>query len=481
MDLQFILPGFREADRLKKNIRKLDHYDPLMSIIKERFQLEVTNHLTSLKEGAAFAEKRLLPDRENGNGKPAVISGKETYLEMGKQHAVTFFLFDLARTEITTESIRLLYEILYESNEFRSSEISFFNQSGEKQEAPNHREISELVSKMVDDYQKVRQQTHPLVAASFLHQQFTAIQPFDDANGRIGRLLLNVALMQNDFLPILILPGEKEDYYERLEKADKGDLAPFAEFITQKEIDTLEDFSNSPEYLSILGKYELEQQLKQVQGSEKCIVLTEDSQTGGLLQIILESSGFRINETNIISYEGCSKLDSANLFSIFVKEKMPHVKIIVHRDRDYLTDAEIDRLRSQFQRISVNFFVTRGTDIESHFLNAAHIRACHPEITTQKARQLINDTLHEIMPVSIEYLRKKEFGNNRPEIYSHLNKAINDLVQNSLFRFTHGKTALRLLKTKLQRQVRGAVRIEKPSRFLCDERLEKIARSIWGS
>ena len=46
--------------------------------------------------------------------------------------------------------------------------------------------------------------------------------------------------------------------------------------------------------------------------------------------------------------------------------------ILVHRDRDYLTDSEIEYQHETFHRIDVRFFYTEGTDVESYFLNAEH-------------------------------------------------------------------------------------------------------------
>jgi len=237
---------------------------------------------------------------------------------------------------------------------------------------------------------------------------------------------------------------------------------------------------SSPEYLSIQGKYEMEKHIQSLGDNDKCIVLTEDSATDNLLAILLEASGFRMDETNILSYEGCSKIGSANLFSIFVKEKMPNVKILIHRDRDYLTDAEIDIQRESFQKIDTYFFVTKGTDIESYFLNSQHISYCHPSIDEKTATRIVNDSLEEVFPKSVDYLRKKEFGGSKPVMFSHLNPALDELVRNNLRRFTHGKTAYRILQYKIQDIAHERANLEKPSSFLMIKELNKVAISIWG-
>jgi hypothetical protein len=406
---------------------------------------------------------------------------KQAYLSIGKELAVTKYIFDMSTQMLSTKSIHLLSEILFDEKAFRQKEIFILNISGNRQATPKPELVPQKMEELVDWYNKAVKENsiHPIALATQLHYQITSIHPFDDWNGRIARLILNVALMKHGYLPILIGTNERLTYYENLELADKGSIEPLIRFIANKELDTIREFMKSPEYLSIQGKVDLEKQLEGVKGGEKCIVLTEDSATDNLLAILLESSGFKMDETNIISYEGCSKISSANLFSMFVKEKMPNVKILVHRDRDYLTDAEIEVQRDTFRRIDTHFFVTRGTDIESYFLNNKHVSFCHHSINEIAAQKLIEESIEEVYPKSVDFLRKKEFGGNRPDLYTHLNKAIEDMVRNNLQRFTHGKTAYKVLQYRIQDVAHEKAKLEQVSQHLFIKELNKIARLIW--
>lgn len=62
----------------------------------------------------------------------------------------------------------------------------------------------------------------PLVHAALLHYQFEAIHPFVDGNGRVGRLLVSLYLVERQVLPSPLLylsaffEASRRDYYERL-------------------------------------------------------------------------------------------------------------------------------------------------------------------------------------------------------------------------------------------------------------------------
>lgn len=59
---------------------------------------------------------------------------------------------------------------------------------------------------------------HPIERAARFYHDFVYIHPFVDGNGRTGRLLMNLLLMQEGFPVTVIKTARRQGYYRALEK-----------------------------------------------------------------------------------------------------------------------------------------------------------------------------------------------------------------------------------------------------------------------
>jgi Fic family protein len=96
---------------------------------------------------------------------------------------------------------------------------------------------------------------NPLVRSAIAHLYFESIHPFEDGNGRIGRIIAEKALAQSIKRPILMslstaIERNKKIYYEALEKAQRSnEINEWIEYFAKTIIEAQKDFIESIEFL----------------------------------------------------------------------------------------------------------------------------------------------------------------------------------------------------------------------------------------
>ncbi len=93
----------------------------------------------------------------------------------------------------------------------------------------------DLVPKLMKDF-FIWLETNPeklneVERAAVAHEKFVFIHPFIDGNGRVGRLLTSLMLMQKGFPPLIILKTERQKYIRVLEAAHNEKYEPLVNFM----------------------------------------------------------------------------------------------------------------------------------------------------------------------------------------------------------------------------------------------------------
>lgn len=266
-----------------------------------------------------------------------------------------------------------------------------------------------------------------------------------------------------------------------LEQSDKFDL--FEEIgILEVQEELIEKFREYKRQLEASASQldDLNTQIANLGGHFKCIVLSEDSDLTNL-KLLLAASGFRMQETDVKTYEGCSNLVSAKLLNAFLGERFPKLTLIVHIDRDYNTDEEIAAIQNKFAKQNINLFVTKGTDIESHFLIAEHINFCHPDLSVIDAQKIIEESLDAHKTEAIDSLRNKNFGEKHASKSSHADDFIKSLPEKEPFKYVKGKSAYKTAKQLIKQRTKKKVnaKLNQNSNYLKDSDLMGFSKKIW--
>lgn len=102
---------------------------------------------------------------------------------------------------------------------------------------------------------------HRVEIAARYHHRFTAIHPFDDGNGRMSRIIMNLILMQAGYPPAVIRIGERDNYLAALRRADAGECEEFIAFIGEHVVDSLELYIRAAKGEEIQEPTDLEKEI----------------------------------------------------------------------------------------------------------------------------------------------------------------------------------------------------------------------------
>lgn len=148
--------------------------------------------------------------------------------------------------ELSLGLMRRLHKLCFEGSkhfagEFRNVEVVIRNGKGQIVHAGvSVSQLESALRDLIEWYNKNKNKFKPLVLAAIIHNQFEHIHPFQDGNGRVGRLLLNFILLKNKYPPINISLEDRADYYQSLQEYSKNqNLRPTIKFLIRQYKKTL--------------------------------------------------------------------------------------------------------------------------------------------------------------------------------------------------------------------------------------------------
>lgn len=177
-----------------------------------------TNHI----EGSKLTEDqtRYIYETNTLLASKDTIIGIDDILETANHFKLVDYMLDIADKKLTEKMIKEFHKILKEGT---SDSIKEWFIVGDYKKLPNEvgglkttepKNVERDMKKLLEWYNSINQITIKEIIE--FHAKFEKIHPFQDGNGRIGRIIAFKECLKNNIVPFIILDNEKLFYYRGL-------------------------------------------------------------------------------------------------------------------------------------------------------------------------------------------------------------------------------------------------------------------------
>ncbi len=223
-DKNYFLPGGVETiEKSRFRHRALTHelFSREFSLFKSLFYI-----LFMLNSNRAEGSKVTRPDIEEimeRRVKPKTIIEKET---INSLEAINFALSKEMRWN--EKSIKQIHRLLFWNihpeiaGKYKQVEVVVNNSA-----TTPSKEVKKEIKRLLIWLKKNRKMYPPKLALE-LYWHFEAIHPFEDGNGRVGRILLNSWLIEQGYAPLIFFSENHSSYCNAIAKAINGNKKPLS-------------------------------------------------------------------------------------------------------------------------------------------------------------------------------------------------------------------------------------------------------------
>lgn len=236
---QILREGLSFSQQSQSLSNRLEHLDRLKAMLnlfrplnreivaelKQRYDVRFTYHSNAI-EGNTLSLRETALVLERG----ITIAGKslKEHLEViGHEQAINYIeSFAEANAVINEWELRQIHSLILRqidpemAGRFRQLDVKA---AGTEYVYPPHYQVQAL---MISFVQWLNSQEalclHPIVYAAEAHLQLVTIHPFQDGNGRLARLLMNLLLIRSGFPITVITNQQRSDYIDAIVQAQAG-------------------------------------------------------------------------------------------------------------------------------------------------------------------------------------------------------------------------------------------------------------------
>jgi len=230
-------------DEKLKTLKSLRPIAPsVLRKIREQFEIEMTYNSNAIEGNSLTLKETFWVINEGMTIKDKPL---KDHLEAKNHQEALGFLYELVDEKNFTMSeylVKQIHQLVVQDSQrdiagkYRDGDVII---SGSKHKPPNFLDVPHLMKELMEWLRAEKKKLHPVEFAALFHYKFVNIHPFWDGNGRTGRILMNVFILQKGYPLAIILKADRKRYYRVLSEADEGKYNNYCEFIAQAVLRSL--------------------------------------------------------------------------------------------------------------------------------------------------------------------------------------------------------------------------------------------------
>lgn len=232
---------------LDEKLKALNKLRPISKItlqkIREQFQIEMTYNSNAIEGNTLTMQETFWVIQEG-----ITIKGKplKDHLEAKDHKEALEFLYDLIEKDkkitISEHLIRELHNLVVNKTQsdiagkYREGNVII---TGSKHTPPDGFEVPIKMQELITWFSKNKNKYHVVELSALIHHKLVHIHPFEDGNGRVSRLVMNLLILKAGYPLAIILKNDRARYYRVLSEADEENYTGVCELVAQSILRSL--------------------------------------------------------------------------------------------------------------------------------------------------------------------------------------------------------------------------------------------------
>ncbi|MFH1240364.1 MAG: Fic family protein [Candidatus Diapherotrites archaeon] len=224
VDYQYILKKFSKA-------QKKDCFDRFIANFTYESNAIEGNSLTLKDVAIVMFDKMTIEGKEL----------REIYETRNSRKVMELILKN--KFKIREKDIIKMHKMLMENIDIRTGYKKIPNYiPGSSTELTPPEKVESEMKELIKWYNEKIEKMHPLQISALFHGKFEKIHPFEDGNGRVGRFLSDIILLDNNYPPLIIRKSQRNAYIKCLQDFHRGYTENLERFFLEKYKKTYRSF-----------------------------------------------------------------------------------------------------------------------------------------------------------------------------------------------------------------------------------------------